>query len=115
MSEVPPSEPGQLGPGAVVPQKIHPQSASLDFGQVAQDPRYNLSLSMAVQENDDEAKHRRWMEKIKFCVGISALTIVFFGCLLILVFGNQSADEKKIVGGVLISLVSAIFGYVVKK
>ena len=72
-----------------------------------------VDVSVSPQETPADAEHRRWKDKILFLFGIGGLGLLFFLCLGILAFGNQSLDEKKIWVGVLISLVTGMVGFTI--
>ena len=67
------------------------------------------------QEATDEARHRRWREKIIFVLTVAGIAAVYIAGLGIMVFGTQSPDEKKLWGGVLVSLTTGLVGYALGK
>jgi hypothetical protein len=74
-----------------------------------------VDVSVSPQETPDDANHRRWKDRVMFLASLGCLLALFLTCLYVLVFGNQSPEEKKIWAGALVSLASGMVGYAIGK
>lgn len=87
--------------------------STVDFS--APPANHKMSLAIDKEETPEDAKHRRWKDKVIFVVALAVLVVAFLTCLGVLVLGPQPADEKKIWAGVLASLVTGVLGYALGK
>lgn len=74
-----------------------------------------LEVSVSTPESLDDAKHRRWKDKVMFCVGVGLLLSIIALCVGMIVWGTLTPEEKKLWLGVLASIGTGCIGYALGK
>lgn len=63
-----------------------------------------VEISVSTPESKEDFDHRRWKDKILFIIGVGFISSFFLLCICMLLFGNQTSDEKKLWIGALVSI-----------
>ena len=55
-----------------------------------------VEISISMPESKEDSNHRRWKDKVLFMVGIGFMVTFFLLCFFMLLFGDRTADERKL-------------------
>jgi hypothetical protein len=87
--------------------------AKIDLNDLLRQGEFDVSIKPA--ENEQDARERRWRERIAFAVAVSMLGISFLVCLGILIFGHASVEEQRWLQSALSLILGGAVGSTLKK
>lgn len=74
-----------------------------------------VEISVSTPESKEDSDHRRWKDKVLFIIGVGFMVTFFVLCVCMVLFGSQTADEKKLWIGAIVSIGTGFLGFMVGK
>ncbi|MFA7242386.1 MAG: hypothetical protein WC091_19915 [Sulfuricellaceae bacterium] len=75
----------------------------------------HIDLSIVPQESPEDAAHRRKKDMIVFIAALGSIALVLLVSLGALFFASIPSDDKKVLGGVVVSITTGLIGFALGK